>query len=376
MHVFILFKMRIAFLADSLDKQYGGIHVYTKELLRALAEVDKENEYLVVRSESKNEFPGMEEIVVPYSNFPAYRAWRLFFQLPRLLVKEKVDIVVEPAHFGPFNLPLHIKRVTVVHDLTMYLFPGMHVFSSQLLQRIFLPRVLKKADHIITNSANTSRDLEQFFPLTKSKTTAVLLGKDKRFKPQEKQEILAKYKITKPYILYLGTLEPRKNIDTIIRAFNDFKRLSKLPHQLVLAGKKGWKISSTMKLLENSPFKNQILAPGYIDSKDQVCLYSMAEIFVYPSIYEGFGLPVLEAMSCGTPVITCNNSAIPEVGGDAALYVSPTSVSELTKAIMTLASDEKLRLEIGKKGIKQAAKFSWKETAKATVKIFNRFGKQ
>lgn len=368
--------MRIAFLADSLDKQYGGIHVYTKELLRALAEVDKENEYLVIRSESKNEFPGMEEIVVPYSRLPVYRAWRLFFQLPRLLNKRNVDIVVEPAHFGPFNLPSHIKRVTVVHDLTMYLFPGMHVFSSQLLQRIFLPRILKKADHIITNSANTSKDLERLFPFTKNKTTSVLLGKDERFKPQGKPKTLAKYKITKPYILYLGTLEPRKNIDTIIRAFNDFKHLSKLPHQLVLAGKKGWKISNTMKLLEDSPFKNQIRTPGYVDSEDQASLYSMAEMFVYPSVYEGFGLPVLEAMSCGTPVITCDNSAIPEVGGDAVLYVSPTSVSDLTKAMMTLASDEKFRLEIGKKGIEQAAKFSWKKTARAATEIFNKVGKQ
>ena len=362
--------MRIAFLADSLDKQYGGIHVYTKELLRALAEIDKENEYLVVRAEAKNEFPGMEEIVVPYSNFPGYRAWRIFFQLPSLLAQKNVDIVVEPAHFGPFNLPKSIKRVTVIHDLTVYLFPEMHVFSSQLLQRLFLPRILKKADHIITNSANTSKDLQDFFPFTKNKNTSILLGKDERFKVEEKPDILAKYKITKPYILYLGTLEPRKNIDTIIRAFNDFKNLSSQPHQLVLAGKKGWKISETIQLIDNSPFKNQILLPGYVDREDQVALYSMAEIFVYPSIYEGFGLPVLEAMSCGTPVITCDNSSLPEVGGEAALYISPDSVSDLTNKIMSLISDEKLKIKTSKESIKQAAKFSWKKTAQRTAEVF------
>ena len=113
--------MRIAFLADPLDRQYGGIHVDTKELLNALSKLDKKNEYIVVRSESKNEFEDMEEIVVPYSSFPGYRFWRTFIQIPRLLSRKRVDIVVEPAHFGPFNLPKNIKRVTVIHDMTVFL---------------------------------------------------------------------------------------------------------------------------------------------------------------------------------------------------------------------------------------------------------------
>lgn len=364
--------MRIAFLGDSLDKQSGGIHIYTKELLHALSQVDKKNEYIVVRAERKGEFENMEELVVPYRNFSGYRAWRLFVELPRLLSKKGVDIVVEPGHFGPFNLPKRIKRVTVIHDLTMFLFPNDHVFFSQFLQRKFLPHILRNTNHIITNSENTTTDLYRFFPFTKNKTTATLLGKSLSFKPKNDYSVLKKYGIKMPYLLFLGTLEPRKNVVTLIQAFNDFKAKSGLPYQLILVGKKGWKSTPIFQEIENSPFKNDIFIPGYVEREDLPVIYSMTEIFVYPSKYEGFGLPILEAMACGTPVITSNISSLPEVGGSAAEYVSPNSVSELSQKINFLSQNPQLRAEMSQKSLTQAAHFSWGKTAKQTIKVFEK----
>jgi glycosyltransferase involved in cell wall biosynthesis len=362
--------MRIAYFADPLDRQCGGIHVYVRELLTALSRVDRENEYIVIRAEQTDEFEGFEEVVLPYSRTPGARFRRIFFQLPQIAVNKRADIVVEPAHFGPFNLPRKIKRVTVIHDMTMFLFPEHHVFLSQFLQRQLLPRILKKANHILTDSASTSRDLNRLFPLTKDKTTTVLLGKDALFRPCEDANVLRRYGIRRPYLLYLGTLEPRKNVATLIRAFDDFKTRTGMPHQLVLAGAMGWKVRSILEAIEHSAFQSEIVVPGFVGRTEKPVLYSMAELFVYPSEYEGFGLPVLEAMACGTPVITSNTSSLPEVGGSAVHYVSPESADQLSKQISVLCSDPGLRETCRRKGLDQARQFSWEKTALETMKVF------
>jgi glycosyltransferase involved in cell wall biosynthesis len=362
--------MRIAFLADPLDRQYGGIHVYTKELILALTKLNSKNEYIIIRSNLKNEFSGVEEVVVPYSSFPGYRLWRLFVQLPKLLTEKGVDLVVEPAHFGPFNLPKHIKRVTVIHDMTVFLYPKYHVYMSQFLQRKILPGILRKSDHIITNSSNTTRDLINFFPFVQNKTTSILLGKDKIFSRQIDHDVLLRNKVNQPYILFVGTLEPRKNIATLIKAFEIFKSETGQHHQLVLIGKKGWKSSDIFVGIDNSPFTKDIIWLDYIAKKELPIFYSMAEIFVYPSFYEGFGLPVLEAMACGTPVITSEVSSLPEVGGSAVLYANPKSVAQLAQLITRLCVDPELRKKHSQLGLKQAAKFSWEKTAFETNNIF------
>ena len=341
-----------------------------KELLVALSKIDSKNEYIIVRSESKNEFEGMEEIVVPYKSFPGYRLWRLFFQVPKILAQKKVDIVVEPAHFGPFNLPKKIKRVTVIHDMTVFLYPKFHVFLSQYLQRKFLPGILKRADLIITNSSHTTKDVLKFFPEHKHKTYSVLLGKEKSIEPRMDQSILKKYNVDQPYILNVGTLEPRKNIPMLVEAFSRFKQRSGTSHKLVLIGKKGWKSEDIFKAVNESVFKDDIIWLGYIDKEELPVFYSMAEVFAYPSIYEGFGLPVIEAMAFGTPVITSNISSLPEVGGSAVLYIDPGSTSELADRLDILCADPELRNKHRSLGLSQASMFSWEKTAKSYLQLF------
>ncbi|MBX2875830.1 MAG: glycosyltransferase family 4 protein [Saprospiraceae bacterium] len=361
--------MRVAFLADALDRQYAGVHIYLYELLKALSRLPTKNEYLIVRAVASDDFDGLEELVVPFRAFPGYKAYRLFWELPRLLQQANVAAVIEPAHFGPFNLPKRIKRVTVIHDLTPLLFPHYHVFHSQLLQRWFLPGILRRADHILTNSAHTQGDLIKFFPKTQEKSSAILLGKDESYRPIKSPKVLKQYGISSPYILHVGTLEPRKNLVTLIKAFHKFKRDTDSPHQLVLLGKKGWKSSEIYEAIEASADRAAILLPGYVEQEDLPAIYGSAAFFVYPSYYEGFGLPILEAMACGLPVITSGVSSLPEVGGAAALYFDPHNVDQLAKLLTKLATDPLERSSRAAASLTRAQLFSWDQTAKATDEV-------
>ncbi|MCD4729563.1 MAG: glycosyltransferase family 4 protein [Bacteroidales bacterium] len=352
--------MRIAILADPLDNQYAGIHIYTKELIRALIHVDKANEYILIRQKRDNDFPELKQIIVP--NLPLYtgfQIFRFFLIFPIIAQRLKVDAVVEPAHFGPFNLPKKIKRITVIHDLTPIKFPELHRYYSQTLQRVFLKKILKKADLIITNSNNTSQDVIEFLPGSEEKVKRIYLGKEKLFKPCKQEKTIEKYNLNKPYFLFTGTLEPRKNILVLLSAFDAFRNLTNLNVKLIIVGKKGWKSEPVMDALKNHPYKNDIQLLGYVPRQDLPTLYTNAIAFIYPSIYEGFGLPVLEAMACGTPCILSNSSSLPEVGGDAALYFNVHNTSELAEKMKILVEDINLRKEMKQKSLIQASRFSW-----------------
>ena len=354
--------LKIAILGDALDGQYAGVHFYLKQLVYALDKLDTKHQILLFRPKPDENLKNITQIQVPLSSFFGAQIYRFFWQLPNEVRKYNPDIVIEPGHFGPFNLPKKIKRSTIIHDLTPLLFPEMHRWHSQLLQKIFLPSILKKADLVITNSEYTSKDVKAYFPKTKGKIFEVIPGKDPFLKKTIKPQVLEKYKITQPFLLFIGTIEPRKNLPALIRAFNMFKQEG-FEHQLVIVGKKGWHYEDSMFEIKNSPFKEKIHLPGYIDRKDLPVLYSMAEQFIYPSRYEGFGLPVLEAMCCETPVITTNISSLPEVGGDAALYFDDNNEKQLFEQMQTLATSAERRKQQIQKGNEQIKKFDWEESA-------------
>ena len=367
--------MRIVFIADALDIQYAGVHVYTREIIRAVTSLDKKNEYILIRPESKNQFEGIEEVIVPLSDkIPMHRGMRQYGAIPSAARKLNPDIVIEPGHFGPFFLPKKVKRVTVIHDITPVIMPDYHIFMSRLFHKLFLPGILKRANHIITNSEYTKSDVVTHYPFTKDKTTAILLGKNEAFQPDHQMAFLDKYNIKKPYLLYVGTLEPRKNLSRLISAFERLIENGVCNHQLVLAGKKGWKIDDLYTQIENSPAKNNIVLPGFVDKEDLAALYTNADVFVYPSYYEGFGLPILEAMSCGVPVVTSNTSSLPEVGGDAALYFDPMSIDDIYNRLAELLTDENLLLEMRRKGLERAKIFSWEKAGLETIALLERIG--
>jgi glycosyltransferase involved in cell wall biosynthesis len=357
--------MKIAILADALDNQNAGIHVYTKSLIKELLKRKDGNEYILVRQKKDNKLSQIQQIIIPNSSLPiGFGSLRLFFIIPYILTKQKVDVVFEPAHFGPFNLPKRIKRITFIHDLTPIILPKYHRWHGHVLQRIFLKRILKNTHLIFTNSKNTSKDLEQYYPFTKDKNKILLLGKDSSFKPSLNKDIIRDLGIKLPYFLCVGTIEPRKNLVRLLKAYTLFMNETNTPYKLVIGGGLGWKTQSFKKELAIHPYREHIILLGYVKKEVLPIVYSHARALIYPSLYEGFGLPVLESLACGTDVICSNTSSLPEVGGTVAHYCNPESVVEIKKQMIIVSqlslADQKINSQ---KNLAHAKKFSWKKHA-------------
>jgi glycosyltransferase involved in cell wall biosynthesis len=318
------------------------------------------SDIICIRLKNGSEIHFKNDIIVPgIIPFMKKDPFRIFISVPRIIRKLNPDIVIEPAHFGPFNLPQNIKRVTIIHDLTPIKFPQWHKRLSRNLQKIFLPSILKRASLIITNSENTKKDLSETYPFTKEKVVRIYPGTDPFFCLDRNEIVHHK----EPFFLSVGTIEPRKNFSLLLDAYQLFREKSNFNHSLIICGGKGWKNKIFYQKLKNHSFKNDIKILGYVNKKELKKLYSTTTAFIYPSLYEGFGFPVIEAMSCGAPCIVSNRSSLPEVGGDAALYFNPESASELCSQMIQLSNSNELQNELIAKGFKQIIKFSWKDFA-------------
>lgn len=360
--------MHIVIIADPLDKQSAGIFYYAKNLIQNLLEIDKKNTYSIIKLNSRETSKNIT--FIPLNNtftFQRNDPWRTFVTLPNLIKKLNPDVVIELAHFGPFNLPKKIKRVTVIHDLTPTKFPHYHKFSSQYIQRIFFPGIIKRADLLITNSKNTTKDLLTFYPKSEGKVKSIYLGKSNNFAPVSSVKVLKQYKISKPYFLTVSTIEPRKNLCCLLDAYTSFRTNNVGKIELVISGGIGWKSKRFFKKYFHHPFKNDIKLIGYANRTDLPALYSHAELFIFPSLYEGFGLPVLEAMTCGTACISSNTSSLPEICNDAAIYFNPESSKELSEKMELIMNDKALQKDLQRKSIEQAKKFSWEKYAKEFI---------
>ncbi len=366
--------MKIAILADPLDNQSAGIHIYTKGLVNALLEYDKDNEYILIREKVDPELPStVQQIALPNNrSFLPYAAFRMFLIIPLVLRRLKVDAVVEPAHFGPFNLPRKVLRITVIHDLTPLLFPHFHRWQSQLIQRFLLWRILKKVHQILTVSQNTFDDLARLFPFTSSKTTVIPPGRDPLFQPLKSESVLKKWKIYSSYFIFVGTIEPRKNLLFLLKTYQRFREQNREKVLLLIVGGKGWKYQAFYDALAAHPYREDIHLTGYVDKQDLPALYTHSLALVYPSLYEGFGLPVLEAMACGAVVVCSNRSSLCEVGGEAALYFDPEDEDQLLQHMEAIVQNKTLITEQRKLSLQQASVFSWEKNANLFVKMLNR----
>ena len=362
--------MKIAFLADTLDRQYAGIHIYTYNLLRALIRLDHENQYYLVRPQPKGDLSPAIEIIKPIYRVPGHQSLRLFWDIPRTLARQNMDLVIEPAHFGPFNLPKRIKRITFIHDLTTIKMPQLHVRHSQLLQRMFLPGILRRADRILVNSNHTRNDVLDYLPGLAQKTDVIYAGKDDIFYPRP--ELKASLDIKASYFLYVGTLEPRKNLLTLLTAYQRFRDRTTAKTKLVFIGKKGWQSKGLMQAYQHHPYKTDIVLKGYVDRKHLPVWMSNCLAFIYPSLYEGFGLPVLEAMACGAPVIVADNSSLREISGDAALLFEAKNVQLLTRYLLNVQQKSELRQSLSKKSLQQAKNYTWERSANLFLNSLNK----
>jgi glycosyltransferase involved in cell wall biosynthesis len=348
-------------------EQQVGVSVYTLNLLRYFQKVANEKRRFAVYLKSiplphlpeENKYFKYRVIKAPF-------LW-LRFALPVYLsLFSRPNVFFAPAHYSP---SYGIKKLVVtIHDLAYFYYPEEFLKKDLYKLRAWTKQSLQKANKVISVSKTTKKDLKKFYSLPENKVEVIYNGYD-RESVNEHNFHLDKEEIKKnPYLLYLGTLQPRKNIPTLIEAF--YKLQTEYPNlKLILAGKKGWLFDKIFKEVKDKEIEDKVIFTGFVNESDLQFLYENAICFVLPSRYEGFGIPVLEAMSYQCPVIASYKSSLPEVGGDACLYFNPETVNDLEEKIKLFLSDENLRTEYIEKGKKQIEHFSWENCGQQTLAV-------
>ncbi|MCX7840628.1 MAG: glycosyltransferase family 4 protein, partial [Anaerolineae bacterium] len=293
--------------------------------------------------------------------------------LPILVRHYRLDALHSPHYTMPLVKPC--RSIVTFHYLTFFLYPQMHLFYKRVFFQAMMPLAARRADALIAISHSTRTDLTRILRVPTDKVETIPYGIASHFRPVTDWHALdafcTRYHLSRPFVLYVGNLEPRKNLPTLVRAFARIVQME-LPHVLVLAGTRGWKDAPLFATIQELGLTSRVWFPGYIPQAELPMLYSAADLFVYPSFYEGFGLPVLEAMACGVPVITSNISSMPEVAGDAAVLVEPNDVDVLADAMRHLLTDSTRRATLAAKGLARAREFSWERTAQATLSVYTR----
>lgn len=299
---------------------------------------------------------------------------RFGMQLPfELLVKSRGDVALFP-NFVSLPCLLNIKKVVVVHDLSYVLHPQYVSPKNRAWLTKFVPLSLKSTTKAIAVSANTKKELVEYYKLNKDLVSVITPAVDHdKFNPRPKREIdtlKQKFSIPGPYILSVGTIEPRKNLIGVLKAFERLPDKTKQTYSLVLAGGKGWLDNEIQAKFNELSAKYSIIKTGYVNDEDLPGLYSGASVFVFPSFYEGFGIPPLEAMACGTPVIVADNSSLPEVVDQAGIKIKANNTKMLASKIEQVLTEPKLGATLARKGIQQAKKFSWNKSATRLIGLF------
>lgn len=374
--------MKIAIELQPCLKNRSGVGVYTYELskrLQAYEQIELQGDVFnfLERNDLKQDLMGLNFSKETCKVFPYGIYRRIWHYLPikyNQLFKREVEL----THFFNFIVPPRIegKVMNTIYDLTFEFYP--ETMDKRNLRRIKrdLAYSLERPDKIITISEATKQDMIQHLRVDPSKIEVIYCGVDfKHFNEvrNNSQSVREKHQLPDQYVLYMGTLEPRKNIETLIEAFKRFKvegDESNAQMKLVLAGKKGWLYEGIFKKIQELGLEDDVVDLGYIDEVDKPALYQMAECFVFPSIYEGFGIPVIEAMAAGTPVITTNVSSLPEVVGEAGLLVDPKDTIALAESMHQLTTNEIKKQELIQKGYAQAQKFSWETSAEKLYKVY------
>lgn len=357
----------------------AGVGHYVHGLVNALIRKCPEHEFVLYfdyRTPDMGMFsrPNVKLKHFPFSQYGKYLSFGYSHMLiTAYLLKEGLDVLHIPAGSIPLTYPK--KVVYTVHDLAIFKHPEW--FPSSFISRnVLVPQTLRKADGIIAVSNSTAKDLKQLFNINSKKVTTIHHGFDVQKIPLKRRasETLEKFKLPKRYFLFVGTLEPRKNVENLMRAFKVF--LEKTPSAndlvLVLAGQYGYHSEHVMQEMLDLKLKRSIRYLGYISHNEKIELLKHATAFTFPTLYEGFGLPVLEALALGVPVITSATSSLPEITGKAALLVDPKNVNDIARAMKDVATKPAIAERLALAGPKQANQFSWDVCAEATMKVYQK----
>ena len=369
--------MHIAIDAHSVGTGLAGNETYAANLVEALAAVDRENRYTiyVTRPAAFERFDGRWPNVRVQRTLPHTPLLRVPFTLSAELRRRPVDLL-HVQYTAPPLAPCPV--VATIHDLSFEHLPETFKRRSWMQLRLTVRRTARRVAHVIVPSEFTRRDLIETYKLDPSRVSVIPLAAAAHFRPVadagERERVRRRYGVGGEYVLAVGSIQPRTNLERLVRAYSLLRRergRSNLP-QLVLVGKRAWLYGETLKAIEEEGVGGSVVLTGYVSEGDLPALYSGALCFAYPSYFEGFGLPPLEAMSCGAPVLTGNLTSLPEVVGDAGLAADPFDTGALARALARLIDDDALRAELRARGLKRARSFDWRNTARMTLQVYRK----
>lgn len=370
--------MKIVFDGRTISGNKSGAGVYSDSLLKGLSDVDAHNTYKVFVFKKPFDVPANFKFVntkISHEDHPMGELWEYIF-LPYFFTKEGIDVFHSPTFHMPIFTP-GIKKVITIHDLILLKFPQTYPRNFVRYAALMLRIGIKAADAIIVPSESTKKDIIEIFKVKADKIYIIPYGVRHGLNIINDNHHLAdiknKYNLPDNFILFISTIEPRKNLEGLIRAYSNIRKTG-ISHKLVVCGGKGWlneyeritKIAGELGVTEHISFI------GYLPDEDISAIYNLAALFVYPSFYEGFGFPPLEAMACGCPVITSNTSSLGEVVGDAAITVDPHNLEELTRAMYLVLTSAELKSKMKKQGLKRVKMFSWERSARETINVYEK----
>lgn len=374
-----------------MDKHYSGIALYSANLLDNLLKIDKESEYYFYYNSffnirDKFKIWEKERVKIVSTRYPN-KLYNYFFQ--KLLNKPKIDNFLPrdldlffSPHFNFTSLNNTTKHVLTIHDLSFMRYPEFFNYRKNFWHSLInLKKLTKDTKRIVAVSENTKRDIVELLNVSENKVEVIYSGINLNIKAvikEKKERFIKKHSLKKNFILYIGNIEPRKNITGLIYAYNLLrdKNVKLVDTQLVLAGAMGWKNRAIYQARENSPYHEDIKFIGYVNQEEKEYLYEEAIYLCYPSFYEGFGFPPLEAMAKSLAVITSNVSSLPEVVGSSALLINPYDINDLATAMELLYFDNTLREDLIKKGKEQIKLFNWQKTALKYLNLFKRISNE
>jgi len=354
----------------------AGVSRYIERLLMHLPAVDPGSSYFGWTNGDVGAWPGWQ--LSPSGRTGGSPLTRILWEqtgLPRSARALRLDLLHAPVYAGPRMAPC--PQVVTLHDLSFYLYPELFRRSNRVYLQRATRMTARRAARVIAVSESTRQDAIRLLDLPAEKVVTIPNGVDTEMRPlpddaPERQALRERHGLEGPFMLYVGTLEPRKNLVTLVEAYGKLIQTHLVPHQLVIGGAKGWFYQSVFERVEELGLAPDVRFLGYLPQNELALWYNLADAFVYPSLYEGFGLPPLEAMACGTAVITSNVSALPEVVGQAGITVDPHDVDGLCEAMWRLVSDQALRRDLGRAGMERARRFRWIETAQSTARLYHK----
>lgn len=367
------------------DPHPSGVGEYTIQLLSALFNIDHQNHYTLLTASLKK--PNLEFLTANHQQVSHYHrplpskiinfSIALFGQpILEEIANQESDIIFLP-NLNFASLPANRPTVLTVHDLSFEHFPEFYSNQMRFWHRLVKPKQLvTRANEIICPSHSTQQDVNQLYKKAESQITVIPHGCNSKFNPnpsESDQQIAKQYHLPPRFALFLGTLEPRKNLHCLIQGLREYRSHTGDNLPLVIVGHQGWKSKDFQKLITEPEYQSWVHYLNYLPDSDRPGLMRLAEVFLWPSIYEGFGLPVLEAMACGLPVITSHTSSIPEIAGPAAIYIDPYNSRDLARALEELFSSSNLLTKLSRAGLIRSKNYSWEQTAKQTLSVFQKY---